>query len=34
MTHQEWKWYSGSNDEEFSNGPFDTREQAIAELDG
>ena len=32
--HQEWKWYSGSNDEEFSNGPFDTREEAVAELDG
>lgn len=31
---QEWKWYSGSNEEEFGNGPFDTREQAIAELDG
>ena len=32
--HQEWKWYSGSNEEEFSGGPFDTRHQAIAELDG
>ena len=31
---QEWKWYSGHNDENFSNGPFDTKEQAIAELDG
>jgi hypothetical protein len=31
---QEWKWYSGSNEEEFSDGPFDTREQAIAALDG
>ena len=30
----EWKWYSGTNDENFSNGPFDTREQAVAELDG
>lgn len=32
--HQEWKWYSGSNEETFEYGPFDTREQAIAELDG
>jgi hypothetical protein len=31
---QEWKWFSGSNEEEFSDGPFDTREQAIAALDG
>lgn len=34
MTYQEWKWYAGSNEEEFQHGPFDTREQAIAELDG
>lgn len=34
MTEQEWKWYSGSNEETFEYGPFDTREQAIAELDG
>lgn len=34
MTHQEWKWYAGRNEETFSEGPFDTREQAIAELDG
>lgn len=32
--HQEWKWYSGSDEEQFSGGPFDTREQAIADLDG
>lgn len=31
---EEWKWYSGSNDETFEHGPFDTREQAIEELDG
>ena len=31
---QEWKWYSGSNEETFSDGPFDTREQAIDALDG
>lgn len=30
----EWKWYSGSDQEAFTDGPFDTREQAIAELDG
>jgi hypothetical protein len=30
----EWKWYSGPNDEAYTNGPFDTREQAVAELDG
>ena len=29
-----WKWYSGPNDEAYTNGPFDTREQAVAELDG
>ena len=34
MTEQEWKWYAGSNEETFEYGPFDTREQAIAELDG
>lgn len=32
--HLEWKWYSGSNEEQFSGGPFDTREEAIADLDG
>lgn len=32
--YQEWKWYSGSDGEQFSGGPFDTREQAIADLDG
>jgi hypothetical protein len=31
---EEWKWYAGSNEETFEHGPFDTREQAIAELDG
>lgn len=30
----EWKWYAGSNEETFSEGPFDTREQAISALDG
>ena len=30
MTDHDWKWYSGSNDETFHNGPFDTREQAVA----
>lgn len=30
----DWKWWSGSNDEFYTNGPFDTREEAIEELDG
>lgn len=34
MTDNDWKWYSGSNDEEFHNGPFDTREEAVDALDG
>ena len=32
--HLEWKWYSGENEEEFSGGPFDTRDEAIDALDG
>lgn len=31
---ENWKWYAGWNDEEFHSGPFDTREEAIKELDG
>lgn len=27
----DWKWYSGSNDKSFDCGPFDTKEQAVAE---
>lgn len=27
----EWKWYSGSNEENFEFGPFDTKEDAINE---
>ena len=34
MNEQEWKWYSGPDGETFTSGPFNTREQAIAELDG
>lgn len=34
MTDKDWKWYSGSNDEEFHNGPFDAREDAVDALDG
>ena len=34
MTQPDWKWYAGSNDEEFHSGPFDTREEAIDALDG
>lgn len=30
----EFKWYSGPDDEMYSNGPFDTRDQAVAALDG
>lgn len=29
-----WKWYSGPNDEHYTNGPFDTREEAVAALEG
>lgn len=31
---QQWKWWSGSNDELYTNGPFATKEEAVAELDG
>ena len=34
MTEHDWKWYSGSNDEEFCHGPFDTRDEAVDALDG
>lgn len=34
MTNEIWKWYSGSTDEQFQHGPFDTREAAVAALDG
>lgn len=30
----DWRWWSGTNDEWYSNGPFDTRDQAVAALDG
>lgn len=26
----EWKWYAGPNEEFFSEGPFDTKDQAIS----
>lgn len=29
-----WEWWSGTNDEFYTNGPFATREEAIRELDG
>lgn len=32
--HHEWKWYSSRGEENFSGGPFDTREEAISELEG
>ena len=28
------KWYSGSSEEYFRNGPFDTRDEAVDALDG
>ncbi|WGG58142.1 MULTISPECIES: hypothetical protein [Brucella/Ochrobactrum group] len=31
MTEKNWKWYSGDNNESFLFGPFDSREEAIAE---
>lgn len=34
MNEQEWKWYAGPDGETFTVGPLNTREQAIAELDG
>ena len=34
MTDENWKWYSGSDDETFTNGPFDFRDDAIEALDG
>lgn len=34
MQSGEWAWWAGSNDENYSEGPFDTREEAIAALDG
>ena len=29
-----WNWYSGSNNENFSNGPFANRAEAVASLEG
>ncbi|WP_341207252.1 hypothetical protein [uncultured Sphingomonas sp.] len=29
-----WQWWSGANDEWYTNGPFATREEAVAALDG
>lgn len=34
MTEKNWKWYSGNNNEIYSCGPFDTREEAIDEARG
>lgn len=34
MTKDKWQWFSGTNDEYFTNGPFETREEAIEALDG
>lgn len=31
---EQWFWYSGSNDEWYNSGPFKTRDEAVAELDG
>lgn len=32
MAEQAWKWWSGSNNELYANGPFLTREEAIDAL--
>ncbi len=29
-----WKWFSGTSDEFYENGPFATKQEAVAELDG
>lgn len=29
-----WKWFSGTNDEYYSDGPFNTRGEAIEALEG
>jgi len=34
MVKSNWQWWSGDNDEHFTNGPFETREDAIEALDG
>jgi len=34
MSTNSWKWYSGDNEENYSYGPFDTREEAIDEARG
>ena len=34
MADKNWKWYSGNNNESYSCGPFDTREEAIEEARG
>lgn len=31
MTEKNWKWYSGSSEEMYEYGPFDTRQEAIDE---
>lgn len=31
---QDWKWYSGSSEEVFTNGPFETRDEAAQNLEG
>lgn len=30
----EWRWWAGDNEEWYSHGPFDTREEAVKALDG
>lgn len=34
MKQDNWQWWSGTNDEYFTNGPFKCREDAIEALDG
>ncbi|WP_394436734.1 hypothetical protein ACGGKE_07805 [Sphingobium naphthae] len=34
MSDKDWQWWSGTNDEYYTNGPFQCREHAVEELDG
>lgn len=34
MNEAPWKWWAGSNEEHFTIGPCDTREEALAEAEG
>ncbi len=34
MSKESWQWWAGSNDEHYTNGPFECREHAVEALDG